>query len=60
MASVKRSFFKAKTHKTYLRSSILQERMNDLKLLSLKKELIAEISAYVIIDDFASRSINHF
>jgi hAT family protein len=62
VASAERSFSKLKLIKTYLRSSMSQERLNGLAILSIEKELLAKIDADVIITDFASQIIrrNHF
>ena len=40
VASTERSFSKLKLIKTYLRSSMSQERLNGLAILSIKKELL--------------------
>jgi hypothetical protein len=39
VASAERSFSKLKLIKTYLRSTMLQERLNGLAILSIKKEM---------------------
>ena len=62
VASTERSFSKLKLIKTYLRSSMSQERLNGLAILSIEKELLAKIDTDVIITDFASQNVrrNHF
>ena len=56
VASVERSFSKLKLLKSYLRSSISQERMNDLTILCIKKNMLENIDVDTIINDFASRN----
>lgn len=57
--SVERSFSCLKRVKTYLRNSISQDRLNNLALISIEKELLHSLSESVplvedIIDKFAS------
>ncbi|XP_074266667.1 uncharacterized protein LOC141589946 [Silene latifolia] len=56
VASAERSFSKLKLIKTYLRSSMSQERLNGLAILSIEKELLKDIDVDVIINDFASQN----
>ncbi|KAK8291657.1 hypothetical protein V6Z11_D06G072400 [Gossypium hirsutum] len=56
MASSERSFSKLKLIKTYLRSSMSQERLNGLTILSVEKDFLENIDVDVIINDFASRN----
>jgi hypothetical protein len=62
VASAERSFSKLKLIKTYLRSSISQERLNGLTTLSIEKDMLADIDVDVLINDFASKNArrNHF
>lgn len=62
VASAERSFSKLKLIKTYMRSSMSQERLNGLAILSIEKELLEKIEVDVIINDFASQKArrNHF
>ncbi|XP_074292532.1 uncharacterized protein LOC141619418 [Silene latifolia] len=53
VASAGRSFSKLKLIKTYLRSSMSEERLNGLVMLSIEKELLENIDVDVIINDFA-------
>ncbi|WOH01515.1 hypothetical protein DCAR_0520899 [Daucus carota subsp. sativus] len=55
VASAERSFSKLKLIKTYLRSSMSQERLNGLAIISIEKELLEHIDSNIIINDFASR-----
>ena len=43
VASAERSFSKLKLIKSYLRSTMLQERLSELAILSIKKEMLAEL-----------------
>jgi hypothetical protein len=62
VASAERSFSKLKLIKTYLRSSMSQERLNGLATLSIEKDMLADIDVDVLINDFASQNArrNHF
>ncbi|KAI8797005.1 Zinc finger MYM-type protein 1 [Biomphalaria glabrata] len=54
IASSERSFSKLKIILTYLRASMGQERLSDLALLSIEKELVETINFDDVIDNFAS------
>ncbi|XP_020263417.1 uncharacterized protein LOC109839403 [Asparagus officinalis] len=56
VASAERSFSKLKLIKTYLRSTLLQERLNDLAILCIEKDMLEKIDMDSIIDDFASKN----
>ena len=56
VASAKRSFSKLKLLKSYLRSSMSQERLNDLAILCIEKNMLENIDVDTIINDFASRN----
>ncbi|KAK9682257.1 hypothetical protein RND81_10G061200 [Saponaria officinalis] len=56
VASAERSFSKLKLIKTYLRSSMSQERLYGLAILAIEKELLKDIDVDVIINDFASHN----
>ncbi|XP_076890376.1 uncharacterized protein LOC143541427 [Bidens hawaiensis] len=61
VASAERSFSKLKLIKTYLRSTMSQEMLNGLALLSIEKNFIGEIDYDYFIKQFASikaRKIN--
>ncbi|XP_019184961.1 PREDICTED: zinc finger MYM-type protein 1-like, partial [Ipomoea nil] len=55
VASAERSFSKLKLLKSYLRSSMLQERLNGLALISIENEILEEIDIKSLVDDFASK-----
>ena len=56
VASAERSFSKLKLLKTYLRSSMSQERLNGLAMLCIEKDTLDGIDLDAIIDDFASKN----
>ncbi|XP_020266285.1 uncharacterized protein LOC109841754 [Asparagus officinalis] len=56
VASAERSFSKLKLIKTYLCSTLLQERLNDLAILCIEKDMLEKIDIDSIIDDFASKN----
>lgn len=55
VASAERSFSKLKMIKSYLRSSMSQERLSGLAIMSINHDVGKQISYDDIIDDFASR-----
>ena len=55
VASCERSFSKLKLIKTYLRSTMTQERPTNLAILSIEKTTFESISYDEIIDEFAER-----
>ena len=58
---VERSFSKLKLTKSYLRSTMSQERLNELALISIEKEMLKEIDYNMLINNFTSlkaRKIN--
>ena len=56
-ASAEKSFSKLKIIKTYLRSTMSQQRLNKLTLLSIEKEMLNEINYDNLIDNFASQKV---
>ncbi|XP_050133090.1 uncharacterized protein LOC126609131 [Malus sylvestris] len=56
VASAERSFSKLKLLKSYLRSTMLQERLNGLALISIESDFLDKIDYEVLIDDFAAKN----
>jgi hypothetical protein len=56
VASAKRSFSKLKLLKNYLRSTMSQERLNDLAICSIEMKILESIELDIILNDFASRN----
>ena len=57
MESIENSSSNLKSLKNYLRSTISQERLNELTILCIKKRLLDEIDIDTIIDDFVSWNV---
>ena len=57
VASAERSFSKLKLLKTYLRSTMSQERLNGLALIAIENDILETIKYEDLIDDFASKSV---
>ena len=57
IASAKRSFLKLKLIKFYLRSTISQERLSGLAILSIEKEMLAKLECKNLISNFASQKV---
>ena len=55
IASGERSFAKLKLIKTYLRSTVSQERLNSLSMLSIESEIAKAIDFENILNDFANK-----
>ena len=55
VASCERSFSKLKLIKTYLRSTMCQERLSNLAILSVEKDAFDSINFDTIIDQFAEK-----
>ena len=55
VASAERSFSKLKLIKSYLRSIMLQERLSELAILSIEKEMLAELEYKILISNFTSQ-----
>ena len=56
VASVERSFIKLKLLKSYLRSTMTQERLNDLSMIALDSDMLEKINYERIIEDFISKN----
>lgn len=57
VASTEKNFLKLKLLKNYLRSTMFQERLNNLTTLCIQKQLLVEVNVNTIIDDFVSRNV---
>ena len=55
VAAAERSFSRLKLIKTYLRSTISQERLNSLALLSIEKDIVKQVDFSKLIDSFAQK-----
>ena len=56
VASVERSFIKLKLLKSYLRSAMTQERLNDLAMIALESDMLEKIDYERIVEDFISKN----
>jgi hypothetical protein len=57
VASAERSFSKLKLIKSYLKSTMPQERLNGLAILSIKKEMLKKLEYKNLISNFASQKV---
>jgi hypothetical protein len=55
VASAERSFSKLKLIKSYLRSTMSQERLNGLAILSIEKKILENLEYKNLIKNFASQ-----
>ncbi|KAK2423848.1 zinc finger MYM-type protein [Trifolium repens] len=56
VASAERSFSKLKLLKSYLRSTMLQERLNGLAMIAIENDLLENIQYEELVDEFASKN----
>ena len=56
VASAERSFSKLKLLKSYLRSTMTQERLNGLATIALENDILEKINYEDLIEDFISRN----
>ena len=57
VASVERSFIKLKLLKSYLRSAMTQEILNNLAMIALESDMLEKIDYERIIEDFISKNV---
>jgi hypothetical protein len=55
VASAKRTFSKLKLIKSYLRSTMSQEKLSELAILSIEKNMLEKIDYKSLINNFASK-----
>ena len=55
IASAERSFSKLRLIKSYLRSTMSQEKLSGLAILSIENEILAELECKNLISNFASQ-----
>ena len=58
MAECERSFSTLKRTKTYLRSSMSEQRLTDLAVLSIERELSQNLSLDKVVDEFSAKDNN--
>ena len=56
VASVERSFSKLKLLKSYLRSTMTQERLNGLATIAIENDVLEKIKYEAIIEDFIAQN----
>jgi hypothetical protein len=56
VATAERSFSKLKLLKTYLRSTMKQERLNALAIIALESEMLEKIEYGYMIEEFISKN----
>ena len=56
VASAERSFSKLKLLKSYLRSTMSQERLNGLALITIENDILEKIQYEDLVDEFASKN----
>ena len=57
VASAERSFFKLKILNNYLRSTMTQERLNGLTLMTIESKLLDKVNCEDVIEKFISTNI---
>ncbi|CAJ2670771.1 unnamed protein product [Trifolium pratense] len=57
VASAERSFSKLKLLKSYLRSTMLQERLNGLAMIAIENDLLESIQFEDLVDEFVSQNV---
>ena len=56
VATAKRSFSKLKLIKNYLRSTMSQERLNELAMLPIETDMVEKLDYRSLMDDFAGKN----
>lgn len=55
-ATYKRSFSAMRRIKTWMRSTMVENRFNDLSILNIEKDLAKKINNYDIVNDFSNKN----
>ncbi|KAF8085127.1 hypothetical protein N665_0679s0004 [Sinapis alba] len=56
VASAERSFSKLKLIKSYLRSSMSEDRLNGLEMLSIERDMVGKLDYQSLMNDFAEKN----
>jgi len=59
IAIAERSFSKLKLHKSYLKSTMLQDRLNELAILSIESEVLELFDYKILINDFQLKKLKN-
>ena len=57
VATAGRSFSKLKLLKSYLKSAMLQDRLNELAILSIESEMLELLDYETLINDFTAKKV---
>lgn len=55
-ATCERSFSAMRRIKTWMRSTMVENRFNDLSILNIEKDLTKKINNYDIVNDFSNKN----
>ena len=55
VATAENSFLKLKLLKSYIKSTMLQDRLNELAILSIESEVLELLDYKTLINDFAAK-----
>ena len=55
VATAEKSFLKLKLLKSYIKSTMLQDRLNELAILSIESEVLELLDYKTLINDFAAK-----
>lgn len=56
VASAERSFSKLKLIKSYMRSSMSEDRLNGLAMLSIERDMVGKLDYQSLMNDFAEKN----
>ena len=60
VAYVERSFSKLKLLRSYLRTTMIQERLNGLAMIAFENDILEKIKFDDLVDDFASKKLGEW